>query len=57
MIFKILSPKKNWRKKWPFLLLKTKLNLTKNVIVTLVFEENAKLAKIAENCDHNNDPR
>jgi hypothetical protein len=31
-------------------------NFCKNLIVTLVFEKNAKLAKIAENCDHNIDP-
>jgi hypothetical protein len=35
--------------------------LKKKIIVTLVFEKNAnffrqKLAKIAENCDHNIDP-
>jgi hypothetical protein len=34
----------------------------KKLIITLVFEENAnffavKLSKIAENCDHNIDPR
>jgi hypothetical protein len=38
-----------------------KAKLCKNWIITLVFEKNAnffrrKLAKIAENCDHNIDP-
>jgi hypothetical protein len=43
------------------LLTKNKAKLFKNLIVTLVFEKNAifgrKLLKIAENCDHNIDPR
>jgi hypothetical protein len=39
-----------------------KTKLCKNLIITLVFEKNAKLfrqklSKIAENCDHNMDPR
>jgi hypothetical protein len=55
MIFKIFSPK-NLAKKLAQLL----LVFEKNVIITLVFEKNAnfcrKLAKIAENCDHNIDP-
>jgi hypothetical protein len=42
-------------------LLKLLLVLAKIVIITLGFEKNAffrrKLAKIAENCDHNFDPR
>jgi hypothetical protein len=47
---------KNWRF-W----LKTKLNYSKIVIITLVSEKNTnffrqKLSKIAENCDHNIDP-
>jgi hypothetical protein len=41
---------------------KDKAKLCKNLIITLVFEKNAnffrrKLSKIAENCDHNIDPR
>jgi hypothetical protein len=41
---------------------KNKAKLYKHWIITLVFEKNAnffrrKLAKIAENCDHNIDPR
>jgi hypothetical protein len=59
MIFYIFSLK-NFAEKWRFLL-KTKLNYAKNWIITLVFEKNAnffrrKLAKIAENFDHNIDP-
>jgi hypothetical protein len=43
-------------------LLKLLLVFAKILIITLVFEKNAnffrrKLAKIAENCDHNIDPR
>jgi hypothetical protein len=43
-------------------LTQNKGKLGKILIITLVFEENAnffrrKLAKIAENCDHNIDPR
>jgi hypothetical protein len=60
MIFKIFSPKK-LRKKWRFLT-QNKAKLCKLLIITLVCEKNAnffrrKLAKIAENCDHNIDPR
>jgi hypothetical protein len=59
MIFKIFSPK-NSAKKLAFLT-QNKAKLCKNWIITLVFEKNAnffrrKLAKIAENCDHNIDP-
>jgi hypothetical protein len=59
MIFEIFSPKK-FEKKLPFLT-KTKLNYAIFLIITLDFEKNAnffgqKLAKIAENCDHNIDP-
>jgi hypothetical protein len=59
MIFKIFSPK-NSAKKLAFLT-QNKARICKILIVTLVFEKNAnffrrKLAKIAENCDHNIDP-
>jgi hypothetical protein len=59
MILKIFSPK-NSAKKLAFLT-RNKAKLCKILIITLVFEENAnffrrKLAKIAENCDHNIDP-
>jgi hypothetical protein len=53
--------KKNCRKNWSFFA-QTTASFCKNMIITLVFEKNAnffrrKLAKIAENCDHNIDPR
>jgi hypothetical protein len=59
MILKIFSHK-NLAKKSAFLT-QTKGNFAEKVIITLVFEKNAnffrrKLAKIAENCDHNIDP-
>jgi hypothetical protein len=58
MIFKIFSPKK-LAKILTFFAQTTAF--FKNLIITLVFEKNAnfcrKLAKIAENCDHNIDPR
>jgi hypothetical protein len=59
-ILKIFSPKKNC-KKLAFLT-QNKSKLCKILIITLVFEKNAnffrrKLAKIAENCDDNIDPR
>jgi hypothetical protein len=42
-------------------LTKNKTKLCKILIITLVFEKNAiflpKIGKIAENCDHNIDPR
>jgi hypothetical protein len=43
-------------------LTQNKAKICKILIITLVFEKNAnfirrKLAKIAENCDHNIDPR
>jgi hypothetical protein len=58
MIFKIFSPK-NFAKKLAFFA-QNKAKLCKILIITLV-EKNAnffakKLAKIAENCDHNIDP-
>jgi hypothetical protein len=58
MILKIFLPKN--LECWRFLL-KLLLVFTKNVIITLVFEKKSqffrrKLAKIAENCDHNIDP-
>jgi hypothetical protein len=46
MIFKIFSPK-NLAKKLAFLT-QTKAKLFKNLIITLVFEKNAKF--FAENC-------
>jgi hypothetical protein len=59
MIFKIFSPK-NFAKKLAFLT-QNKAKLCKIVITTLVFDKKTpffrrKLAKIAENCDHNIDP-
>jgi hypothetical protein len=59
MILKIFSPK-NSAKKMAFLT-QNKGKICKILIITLVFEKNAnffakKLAKIAENCDHNIDP-
>jgi hypothetical protein len=59
MIFKIVSPK-NSAKKLAFLT-QNKGKLGKILIITLFFEKNAnlfaeKLAKIAENCNHNIDP-
>jgi hypothetical protein len=44
------------------LLTQNKAKLCKTLIIILVFEKNAnffrrKLSKIAENCDHNIDPR
>jgi hypothetical protein len=59
MIFKIFSPKMS-AKKMAFLT-QNKAKICKILIITLVFEKNAnffrrKLAKIAENCDHNIDP-
>jgi hypothetical protein len=54
MILKIFSPKKL------AFLTQNKAKLCKILVITLVFEKNAnfcrKLAKIAENCDHNIDP-
>jgi hypothetical protein len=48
------------RKNWRFWLI-TKLNSAKILIITLVFEKTPifrrKLGKIAENWDHNIDPR
>jgi hypothetical protein len=59
MIFIIFSPRKI-AKKLAFLTL-NKAKLCKILIITLVLEKNAiftpKLAKIAENFDHNMDPR
>jgi hypothetical protein len=60
MILKIFSPKIS-AKKLAFLT-QNKAKLCKSLIITLVFEKNAnffrqKLSKIAENCDHNIDPR
>jgi hypothetical protein len=56
MILKKYFRRKIWRKYWRFLL-KLLIVICKNLIITLVFEKNAifrrKLAKIAENCDHN----
>jgi hypothetical protein len=59
MIFKIFSPK-NSAKKLAFLT-QNKAKLCQILIITSVSEKNAnffrrKLAKIAENCDHNIDP-
>jgi hypothetical protein len=59
MILKIFSPK-IFAKKLAFFA-KNKAKIGKNRIITLVLEKNAnffdeKLAKIAENCDHNIDP-
>jgi hypothetical protein len=58
MILKIFLPKKCEKLT---LLTQNKAKLCNNLIITLVFEENAiffagKLAKIAENCDQNIDP-
>jgi hypothetical protein len=58
MILKIFSPKKI-AKKLAFLT-QNKAKMCKILIITLVFEKNAiffrrKLAKIAENCDHDID--
>jgi hypothetical protein len=60
MILKIFLPKKS-AKKLAFLT-ENKAKLCKILIITLVFEKNANffrrnLSKIAENCDHNIDPR
>jgi hypothetical protein len=60
VILKIFSPK-NFANKLAFFA-QSKAKLRKNVIITLVFEKKRqffrkKLAKIAENCDHNIDPR
>jgi hypothetical protein len=60
MILKIFSPK-NSAKKMAFLT-QNKGKLCKILIITLVFEKKSqffrrKLSKIAENCDHNIDPR
>jgi hypothetical protein len=59
MILKIFSPKKI-AKKLAFLT-QNKAKLSKILIITLVFKKNAnflpKIGKIAENCDHNIDPR
>jgi hypothetical protein len=60
LILKIFS-QKNIGKKLAFLT-QNKAKLCKFLIITLVFEKNAKffcrkLAKIAENYDHNIDPR
>jgi hypothetical protein len=60
MIFKIFSPRKS-AKKLAFLMQNT-AGFCKKWIITLAFEKNAnffrrKLAKIAENCDHNIGPR
>jgi hypothetical protein len=59
MIFKIFSPK-NLAKILAFFA-KTTVTISKNLIITLDFWEERqffrrKLAKIAENCDHNIDP-
>jgi hypothetical protein len=55
MILKIFSPK-NSAKKLAFLT-QNKAKICKILIITLVFEKTPffrrKLAKIAENCDHN----
>jgi hypothetical protein len=60
MILKIFSPNFFGEKIGVFLL-KTKLNYAKKLIIILGFEKNTifcrKLSKIAENCDHNIDPR
>jgi hypothetical protein len=60
MILKIFLPKK-FAKILAFFA-QTTASFCKNSIVTLVFEKNAnffrqKLAKIAENCNNNIDPR
>jgi hypothetical protein len=59
MIFKKFSPK-NSAKNLAFLT-QNKSKICKILIITLVFEKNAifcrKFGKIAENCDHNIDPR
>jgi hypothetical protein len=60
MIFKYFCGK-NQRKKLAFLT-QNKAEICKMLIITLVFEKNAnflgrKLLKIAENFDHNMDPR
>jgi hypothetical protein len=56
MILKIFLPK-NSAKKLAFLT-QNKAKLCKILIITLVFEKNAIFSpKIAENCDHNSDPR
>jgi hypothetical protein len=59
MILKLFSPK-NSAKKIAFFT-QNKAQLCRILIITLVFEKNAnffrrKLAKIAENCDHNIEP-
>jgi hypothetical protein len=60
MIFYIFSPK-NSAEKMAFLT-QNKAKLCKNWIITLVLKKKTpffrrKLSKIAENCDHNIDPR
>jgi hypothetical protein len=60
MIFKIFSP--NFSVKKLAFLTQNKANLCKMLIITLVFENNdnffaEKLSKIAENCNHNINPR
>jgi hypothetical protein len=60
MIFRYFR-QKDWRKNRR-LCLTTKLNCAKKFIITLVCEKERhffrrKLSKIAENCDHNIDPR
>jgi hypothetical protein len=55
MLFKIFSPKKL------AFFTQNKAKICKIVIITLAFEKkrqffSRKLAKIAENCDHNIDP-
>jgi hypothetical protein len=60
IFFKKISPK-NSAKNWRFLT-QIKAKLCKMLIITLVFEKKRlffrrKLSKIAENCDHNIDPR
>jgi hypothetical protein len=59
MIFKIVSPKN--LAKILALFAQTAASFCKNGIIRLLFEKDAnffcqKLAKIAENCDHNIDP-
>jgi hypothetical protein len=58
MILKIFSPKKIAKMVF---LTQNKAKLCKILIITLVFEKTPifrrKLGKIAENCDHNIDPR
>jgi hypothetical protein len=51
---KILSPKKPAKKL--ALLTQSKAKFCENLIITLVFEKNWKLSKIAENFVHNIDP-